>query len=149
MKEFYTQKLPKDSWQRYYIYIQQNRSLASLIQARLCRNPVSKVSDSDNSFLCVSRLENPPSTLFSSSIEFSTMELILLYSASIAVCLRESRTSVVQLHYCHYAAAAATLTRYNRGCVMILRRDFVFLQKVEETWKLLRNIFFNFDMFLK
>ena len=32
-----------------------------------------------------SRLENPPSTLFSSSIEFSTMELILLYSASIAM----------------------------------------------------------------
>ena len=32
-----------------------------------------------------SRLENPPSTLFSSSIEFSTMELIPLYSASIAM----------------------------------------------------------------
>ena len=32
-----------------------------------------------------SRLENPPSTLFSSSIEFSTMEVILLYSASIAM----------------------------------------------------------------
>ena len=39
----------------------------------------------DNCFLWVSRLENPPSTLFSSSIEFSTMELILLYSASIAM----------------------------------------------------------------
>ena len=30
-------------------------------------------------------MENPLSTLFSSSIEFSTMELILLYSASIAM----------------------------------------------------------------
>ena len=32
-----------------------------------------------------SRLENPPSTLFSSSIEFSTMGVILLYSASIGL----------------------------------------------------------------
>ena len=37
-----------------------------------------------------SRLENPPSTLFSSSIEFSTMEVIPLYSASIA--MSHSRT---------------------------------------------------------
>ena len=92
------------------------------------------LSDSDNSFLCVSRLENPPSTLFSSSIEFSTMELILLYSASIAVCLRESRTSVVQLH-CHYTAAAATLTRSNRGCVMIRWVQILFVSRIQRTWK--------------
>ena len=43
-----------------------------------------------------SRLENPPSTLFSSSIEFSTMEVILLYSASIAMSHSRTENCTVQ-----------------------------------------------------
>ena len=64
---------------------------------------------------CVSRLENPPSTLFSSSIEFSTMELILLYSsASIAV----SQCTVVQCTQCNRVYTVytvyTTLTDYRQ-----------------------------------
>ena len=54
-------------------------------------------------FVWVSRLENPPSTLFSSSIEFSTMELILLYSASIAMsqCTVLMHLCVQSVHHVH------------------------------------------------
>ena len=72
-------------------------------------------------FVWVSRLENPPSTLFSSSIEFSTMELILLYSASIAM----SQCTVL-MHLCvHkvYSTHCPPLWLKPRGFVNLLKRQ--------------------------
>ena len=90
---------------------------------------------------CVSRLENPPSTLFSSSIEFSTMELILLYSsASIAV----SQCTVVQCTQCNRVYTCTLCTPHSQitaktwgcvttaGCLALHLENEIFLRQISE-----------------